>query len=382
MGKVPGTIMSLGLLALLSTGCVANLESIYREFYLKDAPSLSIDAKQRIIFSVKRGEDVVVCAEPSPDAISAVSAALSGSASYQQIAAQFAASISESTAYVGLRTQTIQLLRDAFYRLCEAHISGAIGKGQYARQQDRFRRGMVTLLAIEQLTGAVRAPSVIVTSSGQAGTGKDLVQAQQNLEKTTILEKEKLAVLQQAKDLVQKDQATVKTYTAARDQAKAAKPPVQADIDKTQTDLDKANATLTADTAKQKTAQTEADAATEQRTLVQKAVDQAKRMVEASTAAGPGAIEAVQSPSKLSDASVQIVATTIQQLVDQVYTHDERTQFCLDYLLDHPEGATPSNQLSRLCAVHLQLVTSDAFELLKQRDPSGAESLKSRGYFK
>ncbi|GJH13347.1 hypothetical protein CBA19CS11_30935 [Caballeronia novacaledonica] len=54
---------------------------------------------------------------------------------------------------LGRRLATTQLLRDGVYRLCEAYANGAISSQEYALVLSRYGDTMVTLLAIEAVTG-------------------------------------------------------------------------------------------------------------------------------------------------------------------------------------------------------------------------------------
>ena len=151
-------------------GC-ANWSSVYRDFSVDDGTGAMVDIKQRAVIAsthkvtTKKGEEeittskVIVCAEPSPDSLSAYAAELSAEASIPDKAAlQLAGALQESASFVGLRTQSIQLLRDSMYRLCEGYMSGALDRAQYEILVRRYQKYMVALLGIEQLTGVVRAP--------------------------------------------------------------------------------------------------------------------------------------------------------------------------------------------------------------------------------
>jgi hypothetical protein len=90
------------------------------------APSLSVDATQRFLL-VKTGSsgDVIVCAEPSPDAAMAVAAQIAGSGVLPSgLQAGLSGARSEALASLGLRTPAIQLVRDLWYRACEGSING------------------------------------------------------------------------------------------------------------------------------------------------------------------------------------------------------------------------------------------------------------------
>jgi hypothetical protein len=113
----------------------------------------------------------VVCAEPSPDALSAYGSSLAGSANSERVQAQLAAAIAEQSGSIGLRTQSITLMRDALYRVCEGFRSSAITDEQYYLLQRRFQNLTMGLLAVEQLTGTVKAQQIALSTSGGAATG-------------------------------------------------------------------------------------------------------------------------------------------------------------------------------------------------------------------
>jgi len=136
-----------------------------------------------------------------------------------QVSVELSAALQQSAAFVGLRTSSIQLLRDFGYRLCEAYLSGAIEPGQYDLLMRRFQKNVVALLAIEQLTGAVKAPPVILTSRGTAETSQSLFDQQavrkKVSEKIAELEKEKKKKQDEKEALVKANaQADTKALTA------------------------------------------------------------------------------------------------------------------------------------------------------------------------
>lgn len=175
-------IVILGLVFVL-TGC-GTLNSVYRPFNISEGSGALIDIKQRAIVvspqtttdkEGKKTQRVIVCAEPSPDALSAYAAEVAAKAEIpKEAAVQLAAAMSEGTAYVGLRTQSIQLLRDALYRLCEGYMSGALDKDQYDILVRRYQKYMVALLGIEQLTGAMRSPAVTINTEGSAEAARSI----------------------------------------------------------------------------------------------------------------------------------------------------------------------------------------------------------------
>ncbi|MGQ7299678.1 hypothetical protein [Marinobacter nauticus] len=149
--------------------------------------ALLMDIKQRAVITGVRtttkteGSEkkpvttVETCAEPSPDAMSAVGQSLSVALETKPgQTLELANSMSESAAFTGLRTQSIQLLRDGWYRICEGHLNGSIGDSQYELLARRFQRYTVAILAIEQITGAVKVAPVVLTSTANAQISRDV----------------------------------------------------------------------------------------------------------------------------------------------------------------------------------------------------------------
>ena len=191
MTRLPVTAVlaatAVSVMTLLG-GC-ANLNSISREITVAEgAKASAIDAKQRVVFSATRARpasaakgtsgasllpDLVVCAEPSPDALSAISASFSGSQTGSNSeAVQLALTLTEQASSIGLRTQSIQLMRDTMYRACEAYMAGALSPTEFFYLQRRFQNLTLGLLAIEQLTGAVKAAQATLSAAATAGTGE------------------------------------------------------------------------------------------------------------------------------------------------------------------------------------------------------------------
>lgn len=161
--------IAASLMALASGGC-AELNSIERVNSIpaaNDGGILTVDAKQRHLIMSRVGEDHFrVCAEAAPDVFSAL--ASSGSLTLDAAGSgsgQGGFSLSETAATIE-RTQTINMLRESFYRTCERYLSGALTKSQFIIQAARDQRVMTSILAIEQLTGAVRPPSTIISGPG------------------------------------------------------------------------------------------------------------------------------------------------------------------------------------------------------------------------
>ncbi|MEM1154335.1 MAG: hypothetical protein AAGI44_09345 [Pseudomonadota bacterium] len=165
--------MILFVLAGFAAGC-ANMNSIDRrtsfksdsDRQTKEVGVVHLDANQLIASNSEFG---TICAEPSPDALSAVPHSLSGNFSMPSgEAASVASSLSKSSACIGLSTQTIQLLRDDVYRICELYNAKALEQVGVLILQKGYQDMMVGMLAIEQLTGVVNADQAVLPRKTQA----------------------------------------------------------------------------------------------------------------------------------------------------------------------------------------------------------------------
>jgi hypothetical protein len=118
---------------------------------------------------------VRVCAEPSPDAMSALAMSLGIGTKVGAAPVNLNFGMQETVAYIGIRTATIQLLRDSLYRACEAYMNGAIDELTYGLIVSRFDKTMVAMLAIDSLTQRHPAPQVTIGAdvNSTLETGKE-----------------------------------------------------------------------------------------------------------------------------------------------------------------------------------------------------------------
>lgn len=163
------------------------------------------------------GSVLRLCAEPSPDALSAFAASGSANASVKD-KVDFAAAfgISEAAGSMGLRTQSIQLMRDAMYRICEGAASGLISSNQFETLQRRFQSSMVAILAIEQLTGAVRGPNVLLAGNANVTGAQALADLSANAAKARKKVTDLSAFAKTKKDATEKAEADLSTFLGGR----------------------------------------------------------------------------------------------------------------------------------------------------------------------
>lgn len=173
----------IGSAALVCAACnAANYTSVYRQPDLAGSDrSLVLDAEQSLV--INRGG--TTCVAPSPDAISsaATSSGILGEV-FGRGNVSASSSASNSVSYVGLRTQSIQLLREALFALCLEAQNGNLDDFNSSIMMRRYQSQLVAVLAIEQLTGAVTAGGGATASGGQASPGDPIgtvVQANQTI---------------------------------------------------------------------------------------------------------------------------------------------------------------------------------------------------------
>jgi hypothetical protein len=215
-----------------------------------------VDAKQRLIVTspiqtTRLGPDGKAsaerfrgfCAEPSPDALSALAAGYGISLSKKdKLSLASSLSIAEGAGSIGLRTQSIQLMRDSMYRLCEGYLSGAIDSLAFQTLHRRFQSSMVAILAIEQLTGALRGPGITLGGSASVGKAELAAKLTSDTEaaRNSVAEAKKTVV---AADSVAKAEAKkvaeLESKLAAEPDA-AKKALIQADLDKAKVGSSKA----------------------------------------------------------------------------------------------------------------------------------------------
>lgn len=359
-------VLLIAAASIALAGC-ANLNTVFHRFTPDSGESAAVDAKERIIFSLKKtykgaapdGGDLewrAVCAEPSPDALAAISASAGVSAEVLQKALSGALSSNESAASIGLRTQTIQLLRDSMYRLCEGYASGALDEIGFTRLQRRYQNVMLGLLAIEQLTGAVTSRQVVLGSKSEASTGQALNQLVSALEDA----QKKVASATQTKDDAEKDstakEAALKAATDERTKLLAA----NSNNEKAQAVVDFDAKTFTpAKTAAAKAKQSVADATT----IVEQAqvgVDSIKKGLETArknTAAGSASGQfdtTTMLQSNLTGSQATAIADKVHDIVKLVVERDYTSETCFDTMASRQTSRMPEDM--RLMAVSYCLI--------------------------
>ncbi|MBJ2136315.1 hypothetical protein JEU11_07630 [Paraglaciecola chathamensis] len=207
------------LILLLISGC-AQLTHFNDVETIDANTAIMMDAKQRGVYywQRKKGSEILsgFCAEPSPDAVSAMAATLGLDLSVTDKGKLgVSQSISEGVANIGIRTAAIQALRDIMYRNCEAFAMGGITEYGLETLQRRFQSTMVAILAIEQLTGAVRSAPTIIVSEASFGSPEAIIDITKSTETArlayeeakTLEGEQKEKVDTKSKDLIESESA-------------------------------------------------------------------------------------------------------------------------------------------------------------------------------
>lgn len=206
-------ITSAILLTGTLTGCVPYthtriLEAEERAILFTERPA-STDTNARKI--------QVLCPEPSPDALKTLAASMTVE---KQDVAAIAAAYSEAGANIGLRTHSIQLLRDQLFAICQAYANEGITAPTYQMLLIRNQRNTVALMAIEQLTGVLKTPAVTLSGASSIGPNKALITALEQLKAAAEKEYNALSAADKDKEAGKALKAKIDGYDAGIKKAK------------------------------------------------------------------------------------------------------------------------------------------------------------------
>ena len=327
------------LLAIAVAGC-ANLQTVNRKSHFKDGGrAIHLDAQQRVILTAGSR----FCAEPSPDALASYASSLGlGIAGPNKYSGSVAQAMQSNAGSIGLRTQSITLMRDALYRLCEAGLNKQISDVSAATFLTRSQDLTAVVLAIEQLTGAVAAPPIVLSGSASANASalllsnqqmldqakKDEVSARETAEKARKANEEALVARNaKALELDNAKEAAAQAEESGTDEEKAAATAkVEALAKEHQALKDEAAAKETSlTTAQQSLAQ-----ATKNREAIEAQRDSSYTSVAASTT-GSGVIGVFQR-EPMEAGAVKDVAGAVKAMVERVLTKTYSTETCMAFL--------------------------------------------------
>ena len=345
-------------LTVLLTGCGANLHTVGRATGIpsmdgKKGIAIHLDAQQRVVLSTANG----FCAEPSPDAFSAYAASFGlGAATPNKDSLSVAKALQSMSGSLGLRTQSITLMRDALYRMCEASNNGNLEKWEIASFLRRSQDLTAVVLAIEQLTGAVAGNQVILLPDGRADTSASLLSNQELLDQA----EEKVRVAQKgvnaAEDKLRKIRESVKQET--NDGTEPSQNPT---VKEAEDDLDFAHQRL--------------NGAVEVRDRIRESRDAVMVDVRLESGSSGRFVPATQTRS-LSPEATREIARAVTAMVAKVLDKDYRRELCLSYMT----GVAPHIESSKPWAA-ARVLSTMAFcrDLLRKSTEDGNGSSDETG---
>jgi hypothetical protein len=332
--RIGSMTLILGVVTLFA-GC-ANLSTISRSTSLETPKAVHLDIQQRLLILNAAGK---YCSEPSPDGLAAFAAAAGIGASTPASGALSASgSAGSSAASIGLRTQSITLMRDALYRICEAYGNGMLEGAQVMAMLSRSQDLSAVVLATEQLTGAVVAQQAALSSTA-ASDATAVMTSTAPLMKAA-LDQQALAQDRLEKAMAKKAEAEAKQKEAQDEHRKA-----QTNRDNnTNGDAAEQEAITRLEKARraEEAADRQVELAEDIRALRKETLTAATERVEAlklmqdsaaTTAAASSASSAALSgggvQSRLSDQSTQAIAVAISGMVNNVLNKSYVTEYCM-----------------------------------------------------
>lgn len=223
------TFVMLGVIGIALAGC-ANINTVDRTTELPNGgKAVHLDAPQRLALVNKFGK---MCSEPSPDAIQAYASSLGlGFGAPSKESVSLAQALSASAGSIGLRTQSITLMRDSLYRICELYYNGALDKNAALLLLERSQDLSLGILAIEQLTGAVVAQQVNINTNSAATAAASINDTQKELDRAKADEKAKKATADSTQAALDAQKKVVSEKTTEAATARANAKDVQAALD-------------------------------------------------------------------------------------------------------------------------------------------------------
>lgn len=235
---------------LICTGC-ANWSTIDRRTVMPNTGiAIHLDAPQRLAYSNKEGH---VCTEPTPDALQAYASALGGGLGIPtQGSASLTQALQTSAGSIGLHTQSITLMREILYRICEESYNEKLKRGDVVQLLERSQDLTLGVLAIEQLTGAVVSRQVIMSGGANATASSNVADTQAALDSVKKAEESKKKALEDAQnnqkkqnDLAKQAKAAWETESNKQPQDTDAVNKLKEQSDAQQKESDKADAAVT-----------------------------------------------------------------------------------------------------------------------------------------
>ncbi len=342
------TAVCLVLIAVFGlTGGCADMSTYRKTLDINEGAGVTMDIKQRAILVTKDKTTgrIKACAEPSPEAMSSVAAQFASELNIPDtLAAKLVASFTEGTSFVGLRTQSIQLLRDTAYQLCQANMNGSLSDPEYNILLRRFQKYTVALLAVEQLTGTLRVPPVNISTQSTAEAARSLSELMTEIEK---IDENLAEVDKKLKDPTEKSNKLKTEIETTEKEIKDFKPnPPVTDEDKQK--LKQLEDKLEQQKKDQEDLTTQIKNLNDQKSklnknkdLIGKAIENARGLV-ASGQVNVN-VSSVGEPYKPTPDQIKSVAKTVEKIVMSIINTDDTGQLCLAFMTREAFSGQPKS---------------------------------------
>lgn len=374
-------------------GC-ANISTIGRRTALpspsgqEHGKAIHLDAEQRLVFANAMGR---VCAEPSPDALTSFAAALGAGGSLPNTgSAAVSGALTEAAGSIGLRTQSISLLRDALYRICEAYYNDQLSKPQVMLLLSRSQDLTASIVAIEQLTGAVVAHQVGLGGASSGSSTAILVANAKLLEQLRQQKLENEQALAKAQQDLKAAEAVRDTTVGAIANLKSQKASTPAndaaDHQRLDGEIAANEATLKTNESAVKTAQQQVEirkANLETTTSTIKTVETSLDSASAAaTASASSNVSFTQSAStvRLNDSSTENIAEAVKTIVSGVIAKNYIVESCIAHLTNPPNPYPKGLSEAQINQYQQSLfdLTRGCVAILSQRSQAEAQDVQKR----
>ena len=197
-------------------------------------------------------------------------------------------------------------------------MSGALDESEYQTLFRHYQKYMVALLAIEQLTGTVRPPTVTVNTEGFAETAKSISVMREELLKID----EKISSLEEENNRLNEEKGKEETSEERKDEI----------VQKVEfNDLKIKNYK-------------------KDRNSLSKGIERAHGLTARGVASVPaGNVEMPVSKSEMED--IQTVAGSVKEIVLKILTFDDAQKVCLAYLVESRKTAEKSDESMQSLAI-------------------------------
>ncbi|QZO15017.1 hypothetical protein [Pseudoalteromonas piscicida] len=352
---------TLPLSVSIISGC-ANFSHYNEDYSLTEKQAILMDAKQRGVYGYKiqKAQNIYngFCAEPNPDAVSAMAATLGLDLTLTDKGKLgLSNAMSEGVSNIGLRTTAIQALRDIMYRNCEAYAGGGITTFGLETLQRRFQSTMVAIIAIEQLTGAVKVPNTMIVSETEAGSPEAILELTNKTEQARIAQKNaeeaEEKAIKKENDLKSELDSASQALTALNEELKTLEgkdPRDESKIAEKKAEIDAATSTMTEKNSALEDASKNVKLATEKKDDAKDAFDALDNSrIAALTGGGKASNQAVVTTSKepnvLTEASVSKISDAVVKIVDSTNGISHTNEVCTTIIGQHttekPEKGSP-----------------------------------------